>query len=736
MTSWQAPVDLDNCATEPIHIPGAIQPHGLLFAVTEPDLVVAVASANVAGWLGCGDDIVGAPLGVLLGEANTAAIDQARQLAWVQRHDELPLAIDGRPFTATLSRTDGYLLVELEPADDDDRQASIVREASMALQLSRTVVDVAEQAATWIRELTGFDRVMVYRFDAEWNGEVIAEAKIDSLNSFLGLHYPSTDIPAQARELYRRNWLRIIPDISYRPVPLVPPVAHDARAPLDLSSSTLRSVSPIHVEYLSNMGVDASMSVSILVAGELWGLIACHHYSGPHRPGVAVRNASEYLAQLISLRVADTVEADTRREAIELAAMADRVAESFATVNQWGVAALLEQHTAEVLALAGADGVVISAPGALEVRLGAAPTPADLVRIVDAWPVEQDVLVHDHVSSIAAAVDAATTSGVLVLALTPDRSEYVMWSRRELIHLVDWGGDPHNAKLAATEGEHVRLSPRRSFERWRETVRGRSRPWTDSEVRAAFRFARHLSAALRRGQRDAAALAVDLQRIMRPAALPATAAFRFDAFYQPSGSGGIGGDWYDAFKVGDGSIAAVIGDVTGHGLPAASDMSQLRNALRAYLVDDPSPALALTRLDRLIHDLLPGSIATVVCAVIDVDSSTMRISHAGHPPALVVGADGPAYVELDGDPLLGLLPDRPRHDRVIDLADVEAIVLYSDGLIETRRRNLLDGMDALLVAAATMHDDVAGTPTSHLAAQLVDPEHEDDVTTLVIHRPA
>lgn len=199
MTSWQAPVDLDNCATEPIHIPGAIQPHGLLFAVTEPDLVVAVASANVAGWLGCGDDIVGAPLGVLLGEANTAAIDQARQLAWVQRHDELPLAIDGRPFTATLSRTDGYLLVELEPADDDDRQASIVREASMALQLSRTVVDVAEQAATWIRELTGFDRVMVYRFDAEWNGEVIAEAKIDSLNSFLGLHYPSTDIPAQAR---------------------------------------------------------------------------------------------------------------------------------------------------------------------------------------------------------------------------------------------------------------------------------------------------------------------------------------------------------------------------------------------------------------------------------------------------------------------------------------------------------------------------------------------------------
>ncbi len=233
--TWRAPVDLDNCASEPIHVPGAIQPHGMLLAVDEPGLVVRIASANVAAWLECpADEIIGADLTDVIGAQNAKVVDEARRLPWVQRHDELDLIIDGRPFTGTLTRSGDRLVVELEPVAADEGLASIVREASMAMQLSRTVVDVAEQAATWVRELTGFDRVMVYRFDAEWNGEVIAEAKLDSLNTFLGLHYPSTDIPAQARELYRRNWLRIIPDIHYTPVPLDPTGGLRRRPPLRL----------------------------------------------------------------------------------------------------------------------------------------------------------------------------------------------------------------------------------------------------------------------------------------------------------------------------------------------------------------------------------------------------------------------------------------------------------------------------------------------------------------------
>ena len=251
----------------------------------------------------------------------------------------------------------------------------------MALQTSRSVLDVADAAARWVRSLSGFDRVMVYRFDADWNGEVIAERKRDDLNTFLGLHYPASDIPAQARELYRRNWLRLIPDIGYASVPLVPPVAHDTARPLDLSSSTLRSVSPIHVEYLGNMGVGASMSVSIVINGELWGLIACHHYSGPHhveRPGPQRRRVPRPAD--LALRISETLDADVRSRTIELTAIADLVAHAFATAQAGRHRRGPPRRTSgEVLALAGATGFVVRAAG-ITVRLGRTPPDEDIDR--------------------------------------------------------------------------------------------------------------------------------------------------------------------------------------------------------------------------------------------------------------------------------------------------------------------------------------------------------------------
>ncbi len=279
---------------------------------------------------------------------------------WVQRFDEVADRRRSGPLIATLYRSGPYLVIEIERDEVDDRRSGmVVREAAMALQTGRSVLEVADASARWIRSLSGFDRVMVYRFDDDWNGEVIAERKREDLNTFLGLHYPASDIPAQARELYRRNWLRLIPDVDYDPVPLVPPVAFDTARPLDLSSSTLRSVSPIHIEYLGNMGVGASMSVSIVINGELWGLIACHHYAGPHHVSVPARNAAEFLAQLISLRISETLEADARSRTIELTAIADHVAQAFAAATQTGIDASSDDHEAEVLALAGATGLVL-----------------------------------------------------------------------------------------------------------------------------------------------------------------------------------------------------------------------------------------------------------------------------------------------------------------------------------------------------------------------------------------
>ena len=162
-----------------------------------------------------------------------------------------------------------------------------VRGTVADLNRASSLQELYDITARAVRALTGFDRVMVYRYDADYNGEVVAEAKRADLNSFLGLHYPASDIPAQARALYEKNWIRLISDVDYAPAPIEPADHPATGAPLDLTYSTLRSVSPIHLEYLRNMGVRASMSISLLRDDKLWGLIACHHYAGPHAPPFA-----------------------------------------------------------------------------------------------------------------------------------------------------------------------------------------------------------------------------------------------------------------------------------------------------------------------------------------------------------------------------------------------------------------------------------------------------------------
>ena len=273
-----------------------------------------------------------------------------------------------------------------------------------------------------------------------------------------------------------------------------------------------------------------------------------------------------------------------------------------------------------------------------------------------------------------------------------------MWFRPELVRQVDWGGDPHNAKLAAAEGDHVRLSPRKSFDLWRETVRGRSEPWHESDVRAATRFTRHLTSGLLRRQRHHAEIASDLQRAMRPSTIPPVAGWSLDVHDEPAGTGQIGGDWFDVFEAGDGLVIAVVGDVAGHGLQAAAEMAQLRNSLRAYLLDDPAPARALERLDALMARVLRGSIATAVCAVIDT--------------GLGDGADLPRRARAGdrGRGRRGPLRRRPRaircsasvratrREHVVALEPGQALVLYSDGLIERRHRPIDDGFELLRLA--------------------------------------
>jgi light-regulated signal transduction histidine kinase (bacteriophytochrome) len=299
-------VDLTNCDREPIHQLGAIQPTGFLLALTA-DWMVARASANVAEFLGSEpSDLIGQPLATLF---RASAIHDMRNRATMLRGPDaierlfgVQLIEGGPQFDIAVHFSGRSVILEGSPAAEQPGDISGTVRA-MVSRLDQCADETAffNEGARLVRSLIGYDRVMVYRFAVDGSGEVIAEACRPGIGRFLGLHYPASDIPAQARILYTRNLMRVIADVSSTPVPIVP---NDIQAgePLDLSLSILRSVSPIHIEYLKNMGVEASLSISIVVDGKLWGLFACHHYA-PRNLGLERRAVAELFAQMFSMRL-------------------------------------------------------------------------------------------------------------------------------------------------------------------------------------------------------------------------------------------------------------------------------------------------------------------------------------------------------------------------------------------------------------------------------------------------
>jgi light-regulated signal transduction histidine kinase (bacteriophytochrome) len=409
------PVDLTNCEREPIHVPGSIQPRGVLLAVTDPDLVVEQVSENLGDLVRVAPaEAVGRRLPEVLGVAAAGAVARSASAFGDLRERnpvELTLDVEGSPVPvdALLHRTvvgtdDGVtppttmLVVELEPAHGPrpfsfPNTYQAVRGTVGDLNRATSLQELYDITAQAVRELTGFDRVMVYRYDADYNGEVVAEAKATGLNPFLGLHYPASDIPAQARALYEKNWIRLISDVDYRPVPLRPVLVPSTGEPLDLTFSTLRSVSPIHVEYLQNMGVRASMSISLLRDDRLWGLIACHHYSGPHAPPYATRAAAEFLGSTLSLRLVDRAEEDEVHRALQVR-----------STLAWLTRATLDEDrpltdtllgSPDLLDLLPADGVVVHLQGHRGSRGDALPDGA--AEAIAAWAAgrREDVVATD-----------------------------------------------------------------------------------------------------------------------------------------------------------------------------------------------------------------------------------------------------------------------------------------------------------------------------------------------------
>ena len=517
-----APADLDECAREPIHIPGAIQPNGVLLALDDTGVVRHV-SAN-AGQLfeQTTDQLIGQPLGNLL--ALDEPPDDEGERPWHSRWlaARFPSRADtpDRTWHAALHRYVDHAVIELEPQtrhfDEDPVRSGY--EHARQLERDHSLEEAAGRTARLLRELLGFDRVMVYRFDTDWHGEVIAEAVRKPLEPYLGLHYPATDIPAQARALYLRNRVRTIGDVNYTPVPILPASGPDSAAPLDLSDVALRSVSPVHLEYLSNMGVGATLVASIIVNGRLWGLIACHHYA-PLYADAPMRELADAVTSALASRIGALEELAKIEIEGTLLTVREKLITAFSEVQEVSAEQLMALAPS-LLDVVDADGVavfageVISSYGlqhdidALR-RIRLAVSAAEQQRDPITGVLHTDNLAENFPELADLASEAA---GIIFMPLAQDAHNALLWTRREQVHSVRWGGNPHLSKLENIPG--ARLSPRQSFSAWQENVRGRSRRWSSVHLESA-RSLRVLIELMERKhhQRDVALLRASLERM-------------------------------------------------------------------------------------------------------------------------------------------------------------------------------------------------------------------------------
>ena len=474
-------LDLTACDREPIHIPGAIQPHGLLL-IAEADGEHRVRAGAGALETRLASEWLGRPLAELLGQDIDRLLRESGGPAAA-----IPMPVVGidERFVATLHRGGEQLIVELEPIAAEPMTATgmlaWLDAAAGTFERAMDKQTLYDRAAIAFRTLTGFDRVMIYHFLDDDAGRVVAEDRDPALDTFRNHHFPASDIPKQARALYVRNRTRAIPRIDYTPAPLRPA----GFATCDLSDVALRHVSPIHLQYLRNMGVGASASISIVKDGLLWGLVACHHNSPKLLPP-DVRSAAATLASGLARQIRAKEEAAAYRERLTLRAAEDSVVPRLNSEEPLRQAVVAVKD--ELRAMLDADGFAMIAGSQVE-TVGHCPDPRTLIAIARwvrerggepvashelsaIWPVARDHLSH--------------ASGLLALPLL-DEDATLLWLRAETVETIEWAGNPHKS-VGLAPGET--LTPRASFSSYAETVRGRSRRWSQEQVEAAHRLRR------------------------------------------------------------------------------------------------------------------------------------------------------------------------------------------------------------------------------------------------------
>ena len=489
-------IDLNNCDREPIHIPNTIQPYGVLLAISVDTYEILQVSLNTAEELGIEPEaLLGQPIATLLGEKQFESIERCvhRDFEHVnptpielQRGDSI-LHFDGIIHNAGAK----IVILELEPSSAD-RKSSFddfyrsVKSPISRLQQTNTLEELGEAIVKEVKAVSGFDRVMIYRFNQDGSGQVIAEVAEPDLEPFLGLQYPATDIPKQAKYLYTLNLLRLIPNVNYKPVGITPKLNPITNQPLDLSLSVLRGISPLHTEYLDNMGVAATMCISITRNGQLWGLIACHHQT-PRKVSYEIRTICEFIGQIVSFEIAAKEGSQDTDYKMRLKSIQGEFVANIARDDN-----LLDSLTKKpqsLLDLVGASGAALSFGTDISL-IGETPEIEEVEQLLFWLSAQFDDDVIYETSQLTelypeAASFQETASGVLALSISRIERITLVWFRPEVVQTVDWGGNPHKAYQLQSDGS-LRMSPRKSFAKWQETVRAKAMPWKACEIEAAL----------------------------------------------------------------------------------------------------------------------------------------------------------------------------------------------------------------------------------------------------------
>lgn len=519
-------VNLTNCDREPIHTPNCIQPQGVLLVLAEPEMRIVQVSENAPEILGIDvADLLDRPLVDFIGSDRGDLMQMIRSCLdrSFENINPLNLTIANAHktpcnFNGIIHRApSGEIVLELEvltskTSGDFFQFYRQIKVTLAKMQTANNLAALCDLVVNEMRTITGFDRVMIYRFNEHGDGSVIAESKKENLDAFLGMHYPDSDIPKQAKHLYTLNWLRLISDVNREPTGLVSNYKNTHQS-LDMSYCGLRAVSPLHIQYLKNMGVVASMSVSLIQQQQLWGLISCHHHT-PKLVSYEIRTVCEFLGQLMSTELATKENNENLDYKLYLKTIQSQFVERLTKATNFVTEITADKES--LLNLTGASGVAVCDGENSIILIGETPPQAALKHLLS-WlsdRFEQDIFVTDDLPNLypLAGTYKNVASGLLAMAISKVQNQYVLWFRPELLQTLTWAGNPDKPTRVEEDGS-LTIFPRQSFAAWQEIVRGKSNPWLSYEVEGAVELRRAIIDIVLRQAGELANINMELERI-------------------------------------------------------------------------------------------------------------------------------------------------------------------------------------------------------------------------------